>query len=95
MEANDRTRILGDRNSSGLSASARNTLLAVYDGLKEKGYDPVRQIAHYLLTGEPTYITAHKSARSYAQRLERDEVVAELLRFYLQHVLQQQQRSGA
>ncbi|HEX6989748.1 MAG TPA: IreB family regulatory phosphoprotein [Bacillota bacterium] len=80
---NDRTRILGDRAAGRGPASAREALAAIYQALGEKGYDPVRQIAHFLLTGEPTYITAHKDARSLAQRLERDEIIEELLRAYL------------
>jgi uncharacterized protein (UPF0297 family) len=61
----------------------REVLMAVYEALREKGYDPIRQIAHFLLTGEPAYITAHRGARTLVHRLERDEVVEELLRHYL------------
>ncbi len=57
----------------------------IYAALKEKGYDPVQQISYYLLTGEPTYITAHRDARALTRRLERDEVVEELVRYYLRH----------
>ena len=78
----DGTRIVGDRDD-GPSDEARRALLAIYRALREKGYDPVRQIANFLLSGEPTYITAHRNARSIAQKLERDEVIEELLRFYL------------
>lgn len=84
MDLSDQTRILRDRDDQGAPISAREALAAIYEALREKGYDPVRQIAHFLLTGEPTYITAHRNARSLAQRLERDEVVEELLRCYLE-----------
>jgi len=57
----------------------------IYTALREKGYDPVQQISYYLLTGEPTYITAHRDARALTRRLERDEVVEELVRYYLRH----------
>lgn len=82
-DLNNETRALGDIGSGGPSPDFRLLLQAIYGALQEKGYDPVRQIAHFLLTGEPTYITAHKNARSLAQKLERDEVLEELLRLYL------------
>lgn len=76
------TRIIGDRED-GPSGAAREALLAIYQALGEKGYDPIQQITNFLLTGEPTYITAHKNARSIAQKIERDEILEELLNFYL------------
>lgn len=80
----DDTRALGGGKDAGdFSSEFRHLLRAIYGALQEKGYDPLRQIAHFLLTGEPTYITAHKNARSLAQKLERDEVLEELLRAYL------------
>ncbi|MBE3591200.1 MAG: IreB family regulatory phosphoprotein [Firmicutes bacterium] len=79
----DETRVLGRSAADG--RSNREILLEVYEALKEKGYDPIRQIAYYLVTGEPVYITAHRNARSLAARLERDEVIEELVAFYLQH----------
>lgn len=85
-DGNGETRILGARDD-GEPNAARRALLAIYEALREKGYDPVRQIAHFLLTGEPTYITAHRDARSLAQKLERDEVIEELLRLYLSQLL--------
>jgi len=84
LDLSDRTRTLGDRAGGREPVPARQALETIYQALREKGYDPVRQIAHFLLTGEPTYITAHKNARSLAQRLERDEVIEELLRAYLE-----------
>lgn len=83
----DETRALGGGKSGGdPSPEFRRLLRAVYEALQEKGYDPIRQIAHFLLTGEPTYITAHKNARSLAQKLERDEVLEALLRAYLRQL---------
>lgn len=79
----DDTRVLG--TSGAAKRSNRDILLEVYQALGEKGYDPVRQIAYYLVTGEPVYITTHRDARSLASRLERDEVIEELIRFYLSH----------
>jgi uncharacterized protein (UPF0297 family) len=62
----------------------REILLAVYEALKERGYNPVNQIIGYLLSGDPAYITSHKGARSLIRRLERDELLEELLRHYLE-----------
>ena len=56
----------------------------VYDALTEKGYNPVNQIVGYLISGDPTYITSHKSARSLIMKVERDELVEEILRRYIQ-----------
>ena len=63
--------------------NARNTLLTVYEAMQEKGYDPVNQIVGYLLSGDPTYITSHNNARYMILRIERDELIEELVRFYL------------
>jgi len=64
--------------------TARNILLEVHDALQDKGYDPVIQIVGYILSGDPTYITAHRNARSLIGRLERDELLEEVIRFYLE-----------
>ncbi|MDR2168263.1 MAG: IreB family regulatory phosphoprotein [Clostridiales bacterium] len=57
----------------------------VYRALDEKGYDPVIQIVGYILSGDPTYITAHNNARSLIGRLERDEMLEEILYSYLRN----------
>ena len=57
-------------------------LLAVYDALCEKGYNPTAQIIGYILTEDPTYITAHNQARQVMSRLDRFEILEELLRYY-------------
>jgi len=59
-------------------------LRKVYDALKEKGYSPIDQIVGYLLSGDPTYITSHGGARNLIRRLERDELLEELVRAYLE-----------
>ena len=65
-------------------AEEMKTLLKiVYDALKEKGYNPVNQIVGYIMSGDPTYITSYNSARSMICRLERDEIIEELVRSYL------------
>lgn len=55
----------------------------VYEALKEKGYDPVNQIVGYIMSGDPTYITSHNSARSLIMKVERDEILEELLKVYI------------
>lgn len=56
---------------------------AVYSALKEKGYNPINQLVGFFLSGDPTYITNHKEARSLIRRIERDELLEELVRYYL------------
>ena len=58
---------------------------SVYEALTEKGYNPVNQIVGYIMSGDPTYITSHKNARSMIMKVERDELVEELLREYIKN----------
>ena len=60
-------------------------LSEVYEALSEKGYDPVSQIVGYIMSGDPTYITSHKGARSLIMKVERDELVEALLKNYIRH----------
>ncbi|MCG8500982.1 MAG: IreB family regulatory phosphoprotein [Firmicutes bacterium] len=57
----------------------------VYEALNEKGYNPINQIVGYILSGDPTYITSHKNARSMIRRIERDELLEELVKNYLKN----------
>ena len=61
----------------------RRILRTVFDALQEKGYNPVNQIVGYLLTEDPTYITNYSNARSMICKLDRDELLQELVRSYL------------
>ncbi|MBQ9762479.1 MAG: IreB family regulatory phosphoprotein [Oscillospiraceae bacterium] len=61
----------------------RYTLRCVFDALNEKGYNPINQIVGYLLSEDPTYITNYNNARSMITKLDRDEVMQELVRCYL------------
>ncbi|MCR4427394.1 MAG: IreB family regulatory phosphoprotein [Firmicutes bacterium] len=61
----------------------RRVLSEVRAALAEKGYNPTNQLVGYLLSGDPTYITSHKNARNLIRKVERDEVIEELVRFYL------------
>jgi len=67
----------------GTGNEAHDILMYVYQALQTKGYDPITQLVGYLVTGEPTYITSYNSARSLICRLERDEILEELVRSYL------------
>ena len=58
-------------------------LASVYEALKEKGYDPINQIVGYILSEDPTYITNHKSARTLICKIDRDELLQVLVRYYL------------
>ncbi|MFJ6974653.1 MAG: IreB family regulatory phosphoprotein [Ligilactobacillus ruminis] len=61
----------------------RETLENVYDALEKKGYDPINQIVGYLLSGDPAYIPRLNDARNLIRRHERDEIIEELVRSYL------------
>ena len=65
-------------------SDASSILNHVYRALQAKGYDPVTQIVGYIISGDPTYITSYNQARSMICRLERDEIMEELVRVYLQ-----------
>lgn len=67
-----------------LETGVEVVLSTVYEALTEKGYNPVNQIVGYIMSGDPTYITSHKSARSLIMKVERDELVEELLTKYIE-----------
>ena len=58
-------------------------LARVYEALQEKGYNPVNQMVGYIMSGDPTYITSHKNARSIINKVERDEIIEALLENYI------------
>ena len=78
---------LGNTQYFKVEAEAENranlVLATVYEALTEKGYNPVNQIVGYIMSGDPTYITSHKNARSLIMNVERDELVEELLTEYI------------
>lgn len=63
----------------------KEVLDLVYHALSEKGYNPVNQIVGYIMSGDPTYITSHRNARSLVMKVERDELVEEVLREYIKN----------
>lgn len=62
----------------------RSMLLKVYAALKEKGYHPINQLVGYLLSGDPAYITSYNNARNLIKHIERDDLLEELLKNYLE-----------
>lgn len=63
--------------------SVKEVLFTVYEALQEKGYNPINQIVGYLLSGDPAYITSHSQARTLIRKIERDDILEELLKYYL------------
>lgn len=78
---NDRTMTfsIGDQTERVI----RDTLIQVYDALKEKGYNPINQIVGYILSEDPTYITTHNNARNLIRRIDRDTLLQSLVKYYL------------
>ena len=70
---------------TGPQIQAKDILEIVYNALVEKGYNPVNQIVGYIMSGDPTYITSHNGARSLIMKMERDELVEEMLKTYIEH----------
>ncbi len=67
------------------ASSVEVILETVFEVMKEKGYNPVNQIVGYIMSGDPTYITSYKNARSLIMKVERDEIVEELLKNYIKN----------
>ena len=64
--------------------SAAEIIEVVYQALKAKGHDPILQLVGYIISGDPTYITSYNNARALIRRLERDELLEEFVRFYVE-----------
>jgi uncharacterized protein (UPF0297 family) len=78
---NDKTQHFSFEES--MEKKIKEILSEVYSALKEKGYNPIAQLVGYLISGDPTYITNHKNARSIIRRIERDEILEEIVKFYI------------
>lgn len=63
-------------------------LARVYAALKKKGYNPINQVVGYIMSGDPTYITSYDNARSLIMKVERDELMEELMRYYIENKLE-------
>lgn len=74
-----------DVKAEEAQTSPEEVMLTVYQALQDKGYNPINQMVGYLLSGDPAYIPRHNNARSLIGKRERDELIEELVRFYLQH----------
>ena len=72
---------LGDQRDLEIKA----ILSSVYQALQEKGYNPINQIVGYILSEDPTYITTHKNARAMIRKVDRDELLQNLVKYYLNH----------
>ena len=68
-------------------ADSKKIILSVYQALSEKGYNPINQIVGYILSGDPSYITSYNGARSLVRKLERDEILEELVSNYVKDKL--------
>ena len=85
MSVTDETILFNRNKDEGENAQAALILNAVYAALKEAGHNPTVQLVGYLVSGEPTYITSRHDARKLISGIERDELVEELVRFYVKH----------
>lgn len=79
------TQIIRPLQDSSLAVT--EVLELVYEALNEKGYNPISQIVGYIMSGDPTYITSYKGARSLIMKVERDEILEELMRNYVESKL--------
>ena len=80
----DRKTILYSGSEKSEQGTTENMLRTVYDALEEKGYNAIDQMVGYILSGDPSYITGHNNARNLIWHVERDDLVEELLRNFLQ-----------
>ncbi len=84
MDQNNNTQIF-EKNALE-QERIKSILKVVYNALEEKGYNPSDQIIGYILSGDPTYITSYDNARSMIQEVERDELLQEMLKVYLEKI---------
>ncbi len=82
MSSMDKTMQFNFQDDS-VDVDVQEVLFSVYEALEEKGYNPINQIVGYLLSGDPAYIPRHKDARTLIRRLERDELIEQLVKSYL------------
>ena len=82
-QVSSNTQKLSIIKSAAPQYSAEEVLFTVHNALVEKGYDPINQIVGYLISGDPTYITGHNGARNLIGKTEREDLLEELLRVYL------------
>ena len=78
---NDATAVFSVHNEK--DQEIKQILKEVYEALVEKGYNPINQIVGYILSGDPTYITSHNDARNLIRKVERDELLEEMVKEYI------------
>ena len=79
----DRNTIMFNSQDKGEAKTTEEVLKSVYSALDEKGYNPIDQMVGYILSGDPSYVTSHNNARNLIRHIERDDLVEELLRAFL------------
>ena len=88
--SNDETKTVSDETrmfSFGIEENrAEKVIKNAYKAMTEKGYNPVHQLVGYLLSGDPAYVTSYMDARSKIRKVERDELLEELVRTYLERL---------
>ncbi|HAI52175.1 MAG: IreB family regulatory phosphoprotein [Limnochordia bacterium] len=82
-DAHDKTALFSYRAWEEDGSEVRAILQQVYEALRDKGYNPFGQIVGYLMSGDPTFITSHKNARSLIAQVDRDVILEELVKHYL------------
>ena len=82
MSSFDRT-MKFDSSDESMEQDVKQVMLQVHAALEEKGYNPINQIVGYLLSGDPAYIPRHQDARNMIRKLERDEILEDLVKFYI------------
>ncbi len=82
MERRNETQYFNNIHTDKETA-VKDIIARVYSALDEKGYNPVNQFVGYIMSGDPTYITSHKGARSLIMKVERDEILEELFKSYI------------
>lgn len=83
MNSMDHTMKFNVRSEEEVETNSKDILVVVHEALKEKGYNPINQIVGYLLSGDPAYIPRHNNARNLIRKVERDELIEELVKSYL------------
>lgn len=82
----DVTQIIYTANAeTNTELDVKEILAKVYAALRDKGYNPINQLVQYIMSGEPLFITSHNGARSLITKAERDEIVEELVKSYIEH----------
>ena len=71
------------KNPKDEGNDAQEILKEVYEALQEKGYNPINQLVGYILSGDPTYVTSHKDARNKIRKIERDELLEKMVKYYV------------